>query len=187
MYRAAAGENAVISQEDIALFRRGIDPIAQAGKLAALLAQFPPSFKNDGYSRQVITALARHFSPYRLAVELRHRSWSDDSSTAELLKDNGIAWVDIDEPKFGSSIATELPVTANFAYFRFHGRNADMWWKGNVETRYQYLYSAEEITELAGKVKAAGEKTPMTFAFFNNHYKAYAPRNAGDLVKALET
>jgi uncharacterized protein YecE (DUF72 family) len=61
-----------------------------------------------------------------------------------------------------------------------------MWWKGNVETRYRYLYSPEGIKELTEKVRAASEKTSLTFVFFNNHWKAYAPRNAADLIKALQ-
>jgi len=61
-----------------------------------------------------------------------------------------------------------------------------MWWKGTTETRYQYLYSPAEISELAEKVNAAGQKTSLTFAFFNNHWKAYAPYNAGDMIKALQ-
>ncbi len=92
----------------------------------------------------------------------------------------------IDEPKFGSSIAPELPVTSDMAYFRFHGRNAADWWTGDAETRYRYLYSEEEIKELAEKVKKAAAKTKLLFAFFNNHWKAYAPKNANDMKKALQ-
>jgi uncharacterized protein YecE (DUF72 family) len=72
------------------------------------------------------------------------------------------------------------------AYFRFHGRNAEKWWNGNVETRYCYHYSPEEIQELAEKVKAAGQKTSLLFAFFNNHWQGYAPKNATDMKKALQ-
>jgi uncharacterized protein YecE (DUF72 family) len=80
----------------------------------------------------------------------------------------------------------EVPLTADMAYFRFHGRNAKDWWSGDNETRYRYLYSPEEITGLAERVKKAVEKTKMLFAFFNNHWQAYAPRNANDLKKQLQ-
>jgi uncharacterized protein YecE (DUF72 family) len=186
MYQAATGEAAAISTEDIDLFRSGIEPLAQVGKLGALLAQFPPSFINNGSSQQILGTIVRTFGEYRLAVELRHRSWSDDNNIPNVLKGNNVAWVQIDEPKFQFSIAPEVPLTSDVAYFRFHGRNAEMWWKGNVETRYKYLYTLEEINELAGKVKTVSQKTHLTFAFFNNHWRAYAPRNAGDLAKALQ-
>jgi len=186
MYRAATGEAAAISTEDVDLFRSGIEPLARSGKLGVILAQFPPSFINDSHGKQILGAVMQTFGEYRLAVELRHRSWSDESDTERLLRENNVAWVQIDEPKFQSSIAPEVPLTSDMAYFRFHGRNAEMWWKGDVETRYKYLYSPEEINELAEKVKDASQKTSLTFAFFNNHWRAYAPRNAGDLTKALQ-
>jgi uncharacterized protein YecE (DUF72 family) len=158
----------------------------QAGKMCALLAQFPPSFMNNSRGQHLIEVLSRHFGQYRLAVELRHKSWSDDPATANLLKQNNIAWVQIDEPKFQSSIASEIPLTSDTAYFRFHGRNAEKWWNGNVETRYCYDYSPEEIRELAEKVKAAAAQTSLLFAFFNNHWQGYAPKNATDMKKALQ-
>jgi len=68
----------------------------------------------------------RTFGRYPLAVELRHRSWSDDEDTSKLLRENNVSWVQIDEPKFRSSIATEVPITSDFTYCRFHGRNAEM-------------------------------------------------------------
>jgi uncharacterized protein YecE (DUF72 family) len=186
MYKEATGEEAAISQDDVDLFRQGIDPLARQGKLGALIAQFPPSFANDDYGRQILRAVLKAFGEYRVAVELRHVSWSDDLGTASLLRENNSAWVQIDEPKFNFSIAENVPQTTDWLYFRFHGRNKEMWWKGNAETRYQYLYSVEEISELADKVKKSRQEAPLAFAFFNNHYKAYAPHNAGDLMKALQ-
>ncbi len=186
MYKEATGEDAVISQQDVDLFNGSIEPLIKYDKLGALLAQFPPSFKNDTYGKQILSGVIRKFGQYRLAVELRHKSWSDDPCIARLLGDNNVAWVKIDEPKFKSSVAEEVPVTSDMAYFRFHGRNAEMWWKGDSETRYKYLYSPDEIKELTDKIKAAAEKTRLLFAFFNNHWQGYAPRNAVDMMKSLQ-
>lgn len=185
MYEAATGRDASISQDDIDVFRSSIEPLVKYGKLGAVLAQFPPSFKSDSYGQQILQALCRKFGQYRLAVELRHRSWSDDPNTANMLKESKVAWVHIDEPKFKSSVAQELPITGDMAYFRFHGRNAEMWWKGDSESRYKYLYSEQEIHELSHRVTEASQKTKLTFAFFNNHWRGYAPRNATDMMKSL--
>jgi len=186
MYKEATGEEAAISQNDVDLFNHSIEPLVKYGKLGALLAQFPPSFKNDGYGQQILGAVIRAFGRYRLAIELRHSSWSDDKNTATFLKENNVAWVQIDEPKFQSSIAAEVPLTSDLAYFRFHGRNKEMWWKGDSESRYRYLYSPEEMDELSGKVNKAAEHTTLLFAFFNNHWQGYAPRNAIDMMKTLK-
>ncbi len=185
MYKEATGDEAIISQADVDLFNRGIEPLNKYGKLGVLLAQFPPSFTNDDFGRQILNAVMKTFRHYRLAVELRHRSWSNDNNVAKLLSENKVTWVQIDEPKFKSSVAEELPLTSDVAYFRFHGRNREMWWKGDSETRYKYLYSQQEIEELASKVSVAAEKCKFTFALFNNHWRGYAPRNAVDMKKAL--
>ena len=96
---------AMVTRSDIDDFGAGIEPIAQAGKLAALLAQFPPSFKSTPASVDYLGRLLRLFSDYPLAVELRHSSWSDAfGETLQLLNSFGAAWVQIDEPKFRLSI-----------------------------------------------------------------------------------
>jgi len=186
MFSETTGEEAIISQKDVDLFKHSLEPLARYGKLGALLAQFPPSFKNDNYGKQILSAVIKTFGQYRLAIELRHRSWSDDEETAQLLRESNVAWVHIDEPKFQSSIAENLPLTSDMAYFRFHGRNAEMWWKGDTETRYNYLYSPVEIQGLTNKVQSATQRTRLLFALFNNHWQGYAPRNAVDLKRALQ-
>ena len=186
MFKEATGKEAIISEQDVDIFNRGIEPLVKYGKLGALLAQFPPSFKNDEQGRQILKAVTKIFGQYKLAVELRHRSWSDDDATAELLKENNVCWVQIDEPKFKTSVAEDLPITSDLAYFRFHGRNTEMWWKGDNEQRYRYLYSPEEITELTDRVKTAAGQTGLLFAFFNNHWRGYAPRNAVDMKRNLQ-
>ena len=186
MYRLATGEMAAIAQADVDTFRGSLDPLAGQGKLGVLLAQFPPSFKDEERNRDIISAIANAFHDYPLAVELRHRSWSDDDTTADFLRGQDITWVRIDEPKFGTSIAGDAPVTAGIAYFRYHGRNAKEWWTGDSATRYRYLYPPDEITELGNDIRATRDKVSLLFAFFNNHWQAYAPRNATDLKKDLK-
>jgi uncharacterized protein YecE (DUF72 family) len=185
MFEATTGDEAVISIEDVRLFQTSIEPLDKAGKLGAILAQFPPSFKNNTTNVHILTAIIRHFNWCRLAVELRHNSWSDDERTCELLRNNNVAWVRIDEPQFPSSVSQELPLTGDIAYFRYHGRNVETWWSGDNETRYKYLYSDQEIAALSKAVRKASQETRMVFVFFNNHWKAYAPRNAVDIISNL--
>jgi uncharacterized protein YecE (DUF72 family) len=143
-------------------------------------------FKNDEFGKKILLAVYNSFGEYNLAVEFRHRSWSDDKNTVRLLSENHIVWVSIDEPQFSSSIAADIPLTSDIAYFRFHGRNKENWWNGNTETRYKYLYSDDELNELTGKINAVRNKTKLLFAFFNNHWQGYAPRNAISIIKNLQ-
>src|SRR5262249_2407329 len=131
------------NQADLDTFLSGIDPIVSAGRMGALLAQFPASFKDAPPSRDYLAAVLRAFSQFPVAVELRHRSWSDAlDDTLALLNAFGAAWVQIDEPKFRFSVRQNyLPNVRGFYYMRLHGRNAEKWWRHEKsEDRYDYLY-----------------------------------------------
>lgn len=177
MYAEATGQEGHISDADFETVKAGLEPLASAGKLGALLAQFPASFKADEASLTHLEDLIRRFADYPLAVELRHRSWTESAQTRNLFEEYGVAWTMIDEPKFRTSIR-DVPLTSRLGYFRFHGRNYEQWWKGDRETRYNYLYSADEQSDLSTEVKEVGEKTVDTYVFYNNHYKAKAVVNA---------
>ena len=110
MFEKATGADPFdLGQKDVDEFRAGLDPLASAGKLGALLAQFPASFKNEPDSRGYLEWLLEAFKDYPVAVELRHRTWSDDpADTLQLLAALGAAWAQIDEPKFRLSIRQSL-------------------------------------------------------------------------------
>jgi uncharacterized protein YecE (DUF72 family) len=166
---------------DIDEFRRGIEPLAARGKLGVLLAQFPPSFKDTPAARDYVTRLLRTFGDYPVAVELRHRSWSDQiADTLSLLNAFQAAWVQIDEPKFRSSLRQNyLPNVRGFYYMRLHGRNAAAWWRHDTsEDRYNYLYSAEELREFSDTAAAAKELVKKVYLYTNNHFSAKSVANA---------
>ena len=172
---------AQVTQPDIDDFRAGIDPLANAGKLGALLAQFPPSFKDSPASRDYLMHLLQAFHGYPLAVELRHRSWSDAMpDTLALLNAFGAAFVQIDEPKFRLSIRQNyLPNVTSFYYMRLHGRNAAQWWHHDkAEDRYDYLYSATELREFSDIAGAANALVKKSYLYANNHFAAKAVTNA---------
>lgn len=172
---------ALVTRSDIDEFRAGIEPIAAAGKLGALLAQFPPSFKRTEASRDYLAQLLRLFADYPVAVELRHRSWSDAfGETLELLNTVNAAWVQIDEPKFQFSIRQNyLPNIAGLYYMRLHGRNVAKWWRHeDRDERYDYLYSAEELREFSETAAAAKQLVKKAYLYTNNHFAAKAVVNA---------
>jgi len=162
-------------------YRRGIEPLAAAGKIGALLAQFPPSFKQSPQSQAYLDALLCRFHDYPMAVELRHRSWSDDfNATLSLLNARGAALAQIDEPKFNVSIRqNQLPNVTSFYYMRLHGRNAAQWWKHDKsEDRYNYLYSADELKPIGETADAARRLVKKFYLYFNNHFAAKSVVNA---------
>jgi len=177
-----------VSQADVDAFRGGIDPLAAAGKLGPLLAQFPASFHRSPEADAYLEWLLRTFAGYSLAVELRHVSWSNASTETRRLLDAGsAAWVQIDEPKFESSIRQDLSVEADLLYLRLHGRNAAKWWDHDqAEDRYNYHYSVEELEPIAGKARLAREAGKKAYLLLNNHFSAQAVANATTLKKMLD-
>ena len=177
-----------VTQSDIDEFRAGIEPLAHAGRLGALLAQFPASFKNDAPSRDYLAGLLRAFGDYPTAVELRHKSWSDAiGDTLTLLDGFGAAFVQIDEPKFRFSIRQNyLPNVKSFYYMRLHGRNVAQWWHHDKsEDRYNYLYSASELDPIVEDVEQASREVKKAYVYANNHFSAKSVANAATIKAKL--
>ncbi len=172
---------AQVTQSDIDEYKAGIEPLASSGRLGALLAQFPASFKDTPAARDYLTQLLRAFAGYPVAVELRHKSWSDAfGDTISLLNAFDAALVQIDEPKFKLSIRqNRLPNVKGFYYLRLHGRNAAQWWRHeHRDDRYNYLYSAEELQEFSETAGAAKELVKKSYLYTNNHFSAKSVVNA---------
>ena len=177
-----------VTQEDVDVFKRGIDPLADADKLGALLCQFPASFKRDDASVEYLTWLLKTFVDYRCAVELRHRSWSDEfGPTLKLLNEHDAAFVQIDEPKFKTSIRqNQLPNITSFYYLRAHGRNFKKWWHHeHKDERYDYLYKPAEIQEFGETLKAVKKIVRKAYGYMNNHADAKSVANAIELKHFL--
>jgi uncharacterized protein YecE (DUF72 family) len=140
------------------------------GKLACLLVQLPPTFSFDlGSLESFFTLLDPVF---RYAVEFRNVSWLKEE-TWELLEKYGVAYVNVDEPL----LPPEVHVTADFTYFRWHGRGKQPW--------FDYRYSEQELDEWVPKVRETAGKVKKIYGYFNNHYHGYAPENCLYLLERL--
>jgi len=190
MFEAATGQPWQVQDGDFGVFAEGIGPLAEAGKLGPVLAQFPASFRPSAETLGYLEDLVRRMrgAGFKLAVELRHREWTESEETTAIrafMEEQRVAWVMIDEPRFKTSIRN-VPLTSDIAYFRFHGRNYKNWWRhGESEDRYNYLYTPDEQREIASDVREAASSTSETYAFYNNHYGAKAVVNAVQLEAAL--
>jgi uncharacterized protein YecE (DUF72 family) len=189
MFAKATGKDPFdLTKADVDEFCRAIAPLADAGKLGPLVAQFPASFRADATSREYLAWLLEAFRDYSIAVELRHKSWSDERrATDELLSGAGAALTQIDEPKFRDSIRqTFKPNVPGFFYMRLHGRNAANWWRHkSSEDRYDYLYSEDELKPIAEAVREAGRAAKKAYVYMNNHFAAKSVANAAILKHEL--
>lgn len=178
-----------VSPTDVDEFKGGIEPLAAAGRLGALLAQFPASFKDSPEAREYLHWLLQTFREYPVTVELRHKSWSDgDAYVFDLLNEYGAAWTQIDEPKFRFSIRQDLlPNVTTFYYMRLHGRNAEQWWEHKQsEDRYNYLYSERELKPFAEAARTARALVKKLYIYLNNHFAAQAVADAAVLRHMLD-
>jgi uncharacterized protein YecE (DUF72 family) len=171
--------------EDIEAFRRGVRPLADSGRLAAVLLQFPYSFAYTPGSRTRLSELCARLEGLPLAVEFRKADWARPS-VEEGLRERGVALVSVDEPDLPGLPAAAVRVTADLAYIRFHGRNAARWWTGDSSGRYDYLYSSEELAPWAQRVQAILSRVRLLLVFFNNHARGQAVANARAFREILE-
>ncbi|AIC16932.1 DUF72 domain-containing protein [Nitrososphaera viennensis] len=154
------------AEDDLAKFLDVIKPLEDAGKLGCLLVQLAPSFSYDEIGRleSFLGLLPSHI---HFAVEFRHESW-DRKEMWDLLKKHNVANTITESPiEFLSKIVV---TSSTHAYIRWHGRGKPVW--------YEYTYSEEELLPWVDKLKEVEAQVPVTYAYFNNHYNAGAPRNA---------
>jgi uncharacterized protein YecE (DUF72 family) len=172
---------------DERLFREGIDPLMEAGKLGALLIQFPWSFKNEIDERTYLDQLVSRFKDYPLVVELRHESWNNPR-LLQTLEDLNVGLCDIDQPQFANSIKPSAEVTSSIGYIRLHGRNYQNWFRAeaNVMERYDYLYSRDEIDPWIDRIRQVADKARQTFVITNNHARGQSLVNGFEILAQLE-
>ena len=174
-------------------FRNSLRPLDAAGKLGVVLFQFPPWFLANKTNLAHIEHCVERMQGFRLAVEFRNDTWFYERTrerTFAVEREHGIAHVVVDEPQgFKSSIPAIWEVTSpNIAVVRLHGRNRETWEKKGLAAasdRFNYLYSEEEIGELARPIAALSEKADSVHVLLNTNYEDQGQVNARRLLKAL--
>jgi uncharacterized protein YecE (DUF72 family) len=167
------------SAAEAAQAREAIAALSAEQRLGAVLAQFPWSFKRDHDSRLWLDALTREFGDLPLVIEIRHDSWNT-AEFFESLAERGVGFVNIDQPPHRHGIEPTARATSRIGYVRVHGRNEENWFSeaAGVNERYDYLYSAEELTPWAARVRAIAGRTDDVYVITNNHFEGQAVANA---------
>jgi uncharacterized protein YecE (DUF72 family) len=175
---------AAFSREEVDAVRAGLDPVAEAGKLGAVLLQFPWSFRNEEPNREWLRDVAAAFRAYPLVAEVRHASWNEPGFYSEL-GERGIGFVNVDQPLFHNSIKPSARATSAVGYVRVHGRNYRDWFRkaAGRDERYDYLYSAKELEPWAERTRELAEEPGVADVYVvnNNHFRGQAVANAAML------
>ncbi len=155
----------------LAQFRAALAPLQGAGKLGAVLLQFPHSFRRSEQNAAYIRRCAGELPDLPLVVEFRHSDWLTRRTLA-LLRELGVGFCNVDMPGLPGLLPKTAWVTAPTAYVRLHGRNADKWWQHEQAwERYNYMYSQKELDEWAPHLHEMNEQAQDLFVFANNHWQ----------------
>ena len=175
--------------EDERNARAGFDVLREAGKLGAVLLQFPFSFHKSPETSAHLSALLKRFADYPLVVELRHSSWQT-RDTLDLLREHNAGFCNIDQPIIGNSITPTAQSTSPIGYVRFHGRRYDTWFSDDpklpAHERYNYLYSVEELKPWTTRIQKVQQHTRDVYVVTNNHYQGKGVVNALQLLSILK-
>jgi len=172
-------------------FALALRPLRSAGKLGAVLLQYPEWFTARKANRDELGAIRRRWPDLPVCVEFRSPTWlaagQDRDRTLRTLADLRLALVVVDAPR-----ASKLPVVAevttpDLAVVRFHGRNDETWKKPGTTAaeRFDYLYSKPQLRGWVPKIEALAEQAATVHALMNNCYRDYGVRNATDLIGLL--
>jgi uncharacterized protein YecE (DUF72 family) len=167
--------------EDVDAVRAGLDPLAERGRLGAVLVQFPWSFKATPNSLDWLSDVVAAFSDFPLVVEVRHASWNRPEFYS-WLSEHGVGFVNIDQPLFDRSIGPSAQAVGRVGYVRLHGRNYEDWFREDAgrDARYNYLYDREELTPWVERIRelAEGGRVEDVYVVTNNHFRGQAAANA---------
>ena len=173
-------------------FLAGLQPLVVEKRLAALLVQFPHSFRRDAAGEERLRWIAGTFASLPLVLELRQRSWFTPEALG-LVRGLGytLAAIDLpaeaDQPGERALRAMGEQERAPLAYLRLHGRNTRAWLdpRSGRDQRYDYLYGVDELRELASLTKRLASGADETFVITNNHFSGKAVANALELLASL--
>jgi uncharacterized protein YecE (DUF72 family) len=162
-----------------------LEPLLKAGRLGAVLFQFPYSFHYRPDERRYLDKLLAYFKGVPSAVEFRNAGWIN-TRVIDGLKKRGTALASLDMPDL-KGLPPDMDVaTSPLAYIRLHGRNKEAWWGSDAAARYDYLYSDKELEAWEDRIRRIVIKADRVLVYFNNHRRGQAVENAQTLAKILE-
>jgi uncharacterized protein YecE (DUF72 family) len=166
-----------------------MEALRDGGKLGALLAQFPWSFKNTRETVAYLDKVIGRFHDFPLVIEVRHSSW-DKPEFYSWLAERNVGFCNIDQPVIGHSLKPDERATSPVGYVRLHGRNYNEWFRerpdGEMsEQRYNYLYSDEELEPWLERIRTLEGNASAIYTVLNNHPDAKALVNAFQIIHGL--
>jgi uncharacterized protein YecE (DUF72 family) len=155
-----------VEPKSIAIFFERIAPLKE--HTGPILWQLPPMLRKDperldGFLRQLP-------KKHRYAVEFRHSSWLNDE-IFEILGAHKTAFA----PVSSMIMPTNLTITADFIYLRFHG----------LAGGPAHDYTEAELRPWTDHCRKCLRRGIDVYAYFNNDLNTRAPENARQFTKMI--
>lgn len=175
-------------------FCASIEPMRAAGKLSAVLFQYPPWFDCTQANVAELRETKARMAGYPCALEFRHQSWFEGEmrgKTLAFMEREGWMHSVCDEPQAGrgSIPIVEAATDRRLTIVRFHGRNTAGWNGGGRadwrEVRYLYRYTEAELAEWAERLARLDRLSDEVIVIFNNNSGGDAADNALQLMRML--
>jgi uncharacterized protein YecE (DUF72 family) len=164
-------------------FWEAVTPMADAGRLGTVVLQYPPWFRDTPENRRFLLTTRDLLPRLPLSIEFRDRSWHNEDALTFLRREH-LGYVAVDEPQLRNLLPLVPIVTSDVAYLRLHGRNPN-WFGASKETRYDYLYSKEELEQMLPSIRTMAASASLMFIMTNNCHRGQAVQNARDLQAML--
>lgn len=170
-------------------FGHALAPLQAAGRLGAVLFQYPQWFTPKRANRDELAGLPPRLPGLRLCVEFRSPRWLEDDRvrTVALLREHGLVLTVVDAPPVSGLQAVVAATSPDLAVVRFHGRADETWKKRDISPaeRFRYLYDRKELDEWLPRVHQLAGEAAEVHLLMNNCYQDYGVRNAADLYQIL--
>jgi uncharacterized protein YecE (DUF72 family) len=164
-----------------------VEPFARAGRLGAILAQYPPWFTATPANLRELELLRERHPTLPFAVEFRHGSWTQadrQQTVFDLLDKQRFAFVCVDEPGLPLVLHS---TSAGLSMVRFHGHARSFHKQGvSVLERFDYLYEPVELRAFVEPLQRLAKQSRDVHAVFNNCVRNYAVIGAKDLAVLLQ-
>jgi uncharacterized protein YecE (DUF72 family) len=171
-------------------FGAALRPLHDAGRLGAVLLQYPTWFTPKSANRDELRRARERLGSYRVCVEFRAPGWlapDDVERTLALLGEHQLALVTVDAPEVSHLPAVVAATTPELAVVRFHGRAGDTWRARTTSAaeRFRYLYDERELKSWVPRLRELSEQAAEVHVLMNNCYQDYGVRNAAEFQELL--
>ena len=149
-----------------ALLLESLEPrAASPNKLACVLAQFPNGFKPEGNREEYLRAVVDAFAGVPVIVEFRNAKWQRPETFA-LLREIGAGYCNVDMPQLDGLLAPSSDAPRPSATCAFTAATPRKWWTGSNVTRYDYIYTAQELVPWTDRIAEVEEQVARHLRLF---------------------